>query len=289
MLGVGKERLLNLGDEDARRWLTDHISEMIKQGGIDIYRNDFNMDPLEYWRGADASDRQGMTEIRYVEGLSEFWGELLRRDPNLMIDNCASGGRRIDLETMSRSVPLCRTDYSVGGAAAQAQGVGLGLYLPLSATGPTATPSIPADIPDLYTARSAMSAGIVLNWDPRRPAFDEGLARRIVKEQERIAKFYYGNWYPLTSVTESEEAWFAYQYHRQDLGEGMIMAFRRGKATDKSITVKLRGLTAEATYELEDVDSQRKMIAAGKKLAEGLRLNILSSPGSILLTYRVRK
>ena len=75
-------RLLNLGNEDARRWLTDHISGMIKKEGIGMYRQDFNMNPLQYWRSADKPDRQGITEIRYVEGLYEFWDELLRRHPS---------------------------------------------------------------------------------------------------------------------------------------------------------------------------------------------------------------
>src|SRR2546422_7884794 len=48
-----------------------------------------------------------------------------------------------------------------------------------------------AEIPDLYIARSAMSAGLALAWDVRRPDFDDALARRIVKEQKRISKFYY--------------------------------------------------------------------------------------------------
>lgn len=44
-------------------------------------------------------------------GLYAFWDALLARHPGLIIDNCASGGRRIDLETVSRSIPLWRTDY----------------------------------------------------------------------------------------------------------------------------------------------------------------------------------
>jgi len=42
----------------------------------------------------DTPDRQGMTEIRYVEGLYEMWDELRAKHPGLLIDNCASGGRR---------------------------------------------------------------------------------------------------------------------------------------------------------------------------------------------------
>lgn len=64
------------------------------------------MDPLEYWQAADVEDRQGITEIRHIEGLYKLWDELRQEFPNLIIDNCSSGGRRIDMETISRSLPL---------------------------------------------------------------------------------------------------------------------------------------------------------------------------------------
>jgi alpha-galactosidase len=39
---------------------------------------------------------------------------LLAANPGLFIDNCASGGQRIDLETCARSIPLWRTDGTIG-------------------------------------------------------------------------------------------------------------------------------------------------------------------------------
>ena len=39
--------------------------------------------------------------------------------PNLIIDSCASGGRRNDLETMRRAIALHPTDYNYGHLAAK--------------------------------------------------------------------------------------------------------------------------------------------------------------------------
>ena len=107
----GEQKLLNLGNPEARRWLTDHVDAMLTREGIDFYRQDFNIDPLAYWRANDAPDRQGITEMRHVEGYLAYWDELRRRHPGLLIDSCASGGRRNDLETLRRAVPLLRSDY----------------------------------------------------------------------------------------------------------------------------------------------------------------------------------
>jgi len=106
ILGGKNGGLLNLGDAAARRWLTDHVDRLLTEQGIDLYRQDFNMDPLDSWRRNDAEDRQGITENHHVTGYLAYWDELLRRHPGLLIDSCASGGRRNDLETMRRSVPL---------------------------------------------------------------------------------------------------------------------------------------------------------------------------------------
>ena len=281
-----KQKLLNLGNPEALRWLTDHLSEMITKEGIDILRYDFNIEALDFWRNADAPDRQGMTEIRYIEGLYALWDELLKRHPDLLIDNCSAGGRRIDLETYSRSLPLWRTDFGGELAGEQSINLGLSLYVPLHSV---ATIKDKTDPPDLYANRGIMSAGLILMYDVRPPDFDAALTRRIITEEKRISKFYYGDFYPLTPITTDEGDWVAYQCDRPDLKEGMVMAFRHRMAKDESLTVKLRGLREDRTYEVEDLDSAEKYNVSGKELAAGTRLHIAAAPGSSLLIYREAK
>ena len=90
----GDQKLLDLGNDAARTWVIEHTDTVMREQGIDIYRQDFNMSPLGYWRAHDAPDRQGMTEIKHVTGYLAFWDELRRRHPGLLIDTCASGVRR---------------------------------------------------------------------------------------------------------------------------------------------------------------------------------------------------
>ncbi len=42
----GQQKLLNLGNDEARQWLADHVNKTLAAQGIDLYRQDFNMDPL---------------------------------------------------------------------------------------------------------------------------------------------------------------------------------------------------------------------------------------------------
>src|ERR1700733_14915690 len=57
----GKDKLLDLGNPEAWHWLVDHVSGIIADMGLDVYRQDFNFPPLQIWRAQDAPDRQGIT------------------------------------------------------------------------------------------------------------------------------------------------------------------------------------------------------------------------------------
>ena len=41
--------VFNFGIPEARQWMTERIGGLIDEFGIDIYREDFNIDPLAYW------------------------------------------------------------------------------------------------------------------------------------------------------------------------------------------------------------------------------------------------
>ena len=136
LLGSGeKDRLLFLGNPEARRWLTEHVGEMIAREGIDTYRQDFNFPPLALWRAHDSEDRQGIAEIQHVMGYLAYWDDLRRRFPKLLIDTCASGGRRLDLETLRRSVPLWRSDFAYVPESMQQFTYGLSEWIPYHGTG----------------------------------------------------------------------------------------------------------------------------------------------------------
>ena len=133
----GLNFMVNLGIPEARRHITDLVSNLIREGGISCYRQDFNdLRVPELFAMADAPDRVGMAEIGHITGLYAFWDELLAGHPGLVIDNCAGGGQRIDLETISRSVPLWRSDlqcWPFDPLAMQTQTQGLAPWVPLSA------------------------------------------------------------------------------------------------------------------------------------------------------------
>ena len=103
--------LFDLGNDEACDWLCKYYGDFLEENGVDWYRQDCNIKPAPYWAHNDEPGRKGIKEIRHIENLYRFWDYLLDRFPEMVIDNCASGGKRLDWETISRSVPLWRSDY----------------------------------------------------------------------------------------------------------------------------------------------------------------------------------
>ncbi len=235
VVGGAKGGLFNLGNDEARAHMTAYLKAVIAAYGMDWLRIDYNLDPLPYWKALDTDpNRGGMGEMRYIEGLYRMWDDLRTAFPRLMIDDCASGGRRIDLETMSRALPLWRSDNTcnmtdlkaatVREAATKNQlmSAGLNRYVPFSTCGQMGS--------DPYLFRSGFNGGISFAEDTRPADYPRAELAKGIAEGKRLRPYWFGDFYPLSPVTLKTTDWSVTQYHRPAEGDGIILAFRRDKA-----------------------------------------------------------
>ncbi len=285
-------RLLNLGDPSARRWLIDRVDQMIREQGIDLYRQDFNIDPLAYWKAADAADRRGITEIRYVEGYLAYWDALRRRHPDLRIDSCASGGRRNDLETLRRAVPLLRSDYLFEPTGQQCHTYGISFWYPYHGTGTLVgpsriTPGLAGGAVDSYEFRSQMAPSVTACWDVRRRDLDYPALRTLTAQLRAVQPFYLDDYYPLTDYSAENDVWMAWQFDRPAAGRGVVQVFRRPKSGEASRRLRLRGLDRAASYEVTNLDRGRPEVHSGQELLDdGLPVQLDTRPAAAVFLYR---
>ena len=274
------DALFNLGDPIARRWLTALLSRCIEEWGIDIYRQDCNIEPIHFWRKADAPDRQGITEIRYIEGLYAMWDDLLARHPGLAIDNCASGGRRIDLELIRRSFPLWRSDTQAiitrpMPTQDQVQTAGLSLWVPLHSAGVWSL--------DPYTIHSIAVTGVNLLGDPRSPDYPAEQAAASIARVKRLRPLWLGDFYPLTEINLDPRHWSGWQLHRRDKDQGCAMLFRREASPYPALNLALRGIDPSQTYSVSIQEGPRRTMP-GRELAV-IRVEVPTAPGFTLIEY----
>ncbi|MCS7239125.1 MAG: alpha-galactosidase [Thermoguttaceae bacterium] len=284
-------RLLNLGNPAARQWLTEHISRLIVDEGIDLYRQDFNIDPLPFWRANDEPDREGITENKYVQGFLWFWDELRRRFPAMLIDSCASGGRRNDLETMRRAVPLWRSDYAYEPIGHQCMTYGISLWLPYHGTGTVAFTGAPyygsgwtPVEPYAFWSNAAPSLGCGV--DIRVPNLDYDTLRRLCQSWRTFSRFYYGDFYPLTAYTQSPAEWMAWQFHMPEDQAGAVQVFRRQESTVDEVKLRLRDIDPQSNYKITALEGQMPSKLTGRQLAEeGFAVRIPTRPGVVVFVY----
>jgi alpha-galactosidase len=283
--GSSHGSIFNLGHPTALNWLVNHIDSMIKTQGLDWYREDMNGEgPLPTWRKNDAENRQGITENLYVQGHLAFWDELRRRHHGLRIDSCASGGRRNDLESMRRAVPLLRSDFQfpeMKGVVEGNQGHthGLSSWLPFQGTG--------CYLYDAYSFRSFYLTSFGMGG-----LSSETLAaqKQAYSECKKIAPMMLGDYYPLTRYNREAGRWIAWQFNRPEQRDGFVQAFRRRECSEVRMTFLFNGLDPKARYEITNFDAEGKTITTGKKLMkEGLPIEIKDKPGSAVITYRMMK
>ena len=281
LLGAdGGQKLLDLGEPEARDWVSNHVDRIIKEQGIDLYRSDYNIDPLPYWRDNDSEERQGITEIKYVIGFLAHWDELRRRHPGMLIDTCASGGRRNDLETLRRSVPLLRSDYIFEPVSQQCHTYGIAPWIPFYGTGVIQV--------DSYIFYSNMSPHTTLCWDVRNRELDYDLLRRLIAKWRSIGKYYVGDFYQLMPYSLENDVWIAWQFDRPDIKEGMVQAFRRAYSSYESARLKLKGLDSESLYDIIDSQNTYRMLG-GDLMNKGLLVIIENQPGATVVTYKRHK
>ena len=275
-------RLLNQGNPEALAWLRQMFGDYVRQLGLGVYRLDFNMHPLYYWRGGETADRQGMNEIGHIMGLYNYLDSFQRDNPGLLLDDCASGGRRIDFEMMRRTVPLLRSDYLWDPVGAQCFTWALSLWVPVTGHGGISL--------DPYDFRSGMQTCVTYAFDyyNKDAAFWEPLAHRL-DEFRRVQPYFSRDFYPLTDYTTRSDCWMAWQFDAPDMAKGIVQAFRRATNDVPRMTFKLRGLEPKTMYNLTNFDFPGDITTSGREVMEtGLVVNLPSAPGSALITYTKR-
>ena len=299
-----KFRLFNFGVPAAREAMTQAISELITKEGIDVFRNDCNFSLAPFWAQGDTPNRLGMTQIRYVEGLLQFWDDLRGLHPELMLDVVQRG----DLDTISRAVDLSRADYPVAPesdpSANQISTEGLAYWRPHFGTILQVHPR------DSYHFRSGSSPGLafaLFNVCGTReqtgkfipPDFPFDWLRAEIAALKILRPYYYGDYYPMLPCSSDIDCaigsgkdlsasfeWAAWQFNRAEEGDGVVQAFRRPENDSSSKTLRLRGLDASAIYELSKIEGGAVHKVSGADLMQqGLAIEIPEKPGAVIIRY----
>lgn len=281
LLPKSSTKLVNYGNPEAREWLLERVCTVLKEGNIDLYRQDYGVAyPASEWQANDPRGQAGITENLYVQGYLWFFDSLIARFPNMMIDACAAGGGRNDLETMRRAVPLHKSDSGYHDPEIKmSMNTALFSWFPYFGT---------YAIGDEYGLRASFSSMPVLNYNVVASNVDWKLIEKCVNEWEQVKEFYYSDYYLLTEWNVSDEEWNAWEFFDPDKGAGFFQAFRPKNSGDESLNVRLHGLRPTATYRLTDTDGRIDVTMTGAELmGKGFSVRLPAYSSAVVLIREV--
>lgn len=244
--------LVCLADTEARQWVLAQLVRFIDEVQPDYVKWDNN-----YWINCDRTSHGHGTldgNFMHTRGLYEVLGTLRARYPDLVVENCAAGGNRLDLGMLQFTDAAWMDDVSAPSAHVRHNLEGLGAVFPpaylLSFVMDDPAERIHGadDLPMYFRSRMAGALGLSLV-----PAQFSDEEREVMREQIALYKDARAAAPDMTFVLLTDQAnaaggggWDAAQWYSPGTGAAVVFAFA-GPAAESRVTVWPR-LRADARY-----------------------------------------
>ena len=270
-------QLLDLGNDACRSWLEEKIFAAMDRAGATAYRQDFNIPPAPVWRSLDQPDRRGMAENRYCTGYLRFLRDICDRYGGLLMDSCASGGGRCDLETMRLMVPLHYSDYQdVHPADADTR-----LYMSqiLFRWFPYFKNAVNSSVfADSYRARSAFAPLALFSLTAAETeTADFGALKRWEDDWKKIRRHFYGDYYEPEAPSCNDTDVKAYAFCDRDRRAGFAVVLCPSSCTRTDYRLIFRELERNCRYRV-DCDTRESRTLTGAALCtEGISFAVQST------------
>lgn len=258
-----------LASVEAQHWCTEELRRIIRAYDLDMLEHDQKMVVWDCRRDthghtACAGDISHRAALGYCTVYDALRGEF----PDLLFENCVSGGRMVDFGVLRRCHYVCATDAYDPVALRQAFHDASYPLPPRAIEAYIANHPGPTLDTFRYMLRSGMMGWCTLMLDVSKwsPAQQETAKREFDRYKKRIRpQIRDGNIYHVLP-RPSANGWDGIQYHTITTDTGVLFVFRSQSDQDR-IAVPLKGLRPEVSYEVSYVDESSPPLAAqGKDL-----------------------
>ena len=276
----------------ARDWLFNEMCKSIDAGQVGWIRYDMNQgyfppDLLTSWNARDTADTQGLTQIRYLQGEYELMDRLRAKYPGMVIESCASGGRRIDLETIRRAHTFWKSDETNNLIVARSQETGGNYFLPgglINTNLPGASGASTFDLHSLF----AGPLGFATDWTKLDSAGRQRVTQAIA-DFKAVRGLVNKDYYPLFPQTTEAEQWVGWEFFDPATQEGFLTVLRPEQSAMPSAAVRLGGVEPGRRYEFSRLDGSQVRQISGSELLAGLAISLAAGGSEVLRFHEVKK
>lgn len=286
----GEEHLgyVCMGNPKAREWAFDVLENIIVNYKADWIKLDFNLDPKAGCSRTDHGHGEGDGLYEHYIGYYMLLDRIREKYPEVLLENCSSGGLRLDLGMLKRTHMsfLSDPDYTehsmqlIWGASTMFH-PSVCLHWSWSQTRECFRENIDnmpikADMPAYkfdYIIRTSMLGGYgysyklpdLPGWCLERLKVHNYFYRNTVRDILREADMY-----RLTGQVIRHgggDRWNAFLYISQECKNLLLFVFRHTGAESERV-IKLRGLKGEVVYRVQFQDSGKCFAKTGSELME---------------------
>lgn len=297
-----------MGNPQSVSWAFGVLESLILEYNADWIKLDFNLDPGEGCNRTDHGHGEGDGLYEHYMGYYRLLEMITEKYPHVMLENCSSGGLRIDLGIMKHlhTSFLSDPDYPVHdleliwGATTMLHPSKC-LHWSWSQTREGNNTNIDKNPlkPDMkkhsldYYVRISMLGGFgysyrmtdLPTWIFERLKYHAGFYKNTVRKYIRDAEMYRLSEQALRNG--GGDRWNVFQYVTASQDESIIFVFRL-MGSESERVVKPVGLDSSATYTARYEDSGRCIEIKGSELMnQGLLFDNLEEEGSEVLTLKL--
>lgn len=267
---------LCLGNPEVRRWMTDDMIRLVREYGVDWLKWDYN---IGYGLGCNRDDHgHQATDGHYAHthGLYQVLEDLRMACPDLVIENCASGGHRVDLGTLRHTHTNWVSDYTHRAASCRQHAQGAGLFLPLAHVN-----TWTLEDRDITGFRSRMGGAFGVSsfmgdWsDHELKTFE-----RAVSEYRHLRPFLAGNRFLLTGPWHGD--WDIWQFVHPSRDDFVILAFHEHSPVLK-VRVTPRIPSLERGYSVKSSDGSSFESSGTNLASQGISIRLPAARSSELI------
>lgn len=273
---------LNFAKPEVRQWAFKELDDFARALPLDWVKIDYNIDAGERFDPA-GTGRTGDALISHVRSYYGWLDQVRAAHPNLVIENCSSGGMRFDLGMLGHTHTTWLSDVSTPTESVQLAYGSTLEFLPEACNhwmlGDMGDGSVdlgknPGWWDFMFRVPMNGQFGIssrVFEWNGELKQH----AKQAITDYKRIRRVIVGaDVYHLTPQPPRDQpsGWAGLQYVSPDRQRSVLMAYRLRQSTREHVFC-LRGLAPQSTYRIK-IDGQVQREASGQQLQDtGLWVN----------------
>ncbi|MDB5056959.1 MAG: Alpha-galactosidase [Chloroflexi bacterium] len=285
---------LDLTNPAAAAWLEEQINHLVEDFDLDLFRLDYNID---VWDGGyrEHGGYYVNSLWRHYEVLYGIFDRLHLRYPNLLLENCASGGGRTDLGLLQRFHYTWITDWQLAPRSIKIFN-GMTLSLPPEACDRNAGVGMDSHLRgDLDTQiRSCMLGHFTLTGI--YPPGEHGNPRHVdrIRHHVQLYKTAIRPWLSTSRmyhhtpalIGREPEGWCVMELVSADRRHGVTGVFRLAGTLDPEYLYRPRGLAADTRYRVTRDNLGQSFQREGADLLDrGVRVRLDRVLSSELLLF----